>query len=92
MVGRMACCNRKPAGRRSADSTSLDAPPRGTAMIHAALREHAHRLGRGLSVEDGMIAAICATHNARLATRNVSDFDFLPVPLVNPWAVENRPS
>lgn len=62
------------------------------ARIHAALREHAHRQGRGLSVEDGMMAAICATHNARLATRNVSDFDFLPVPLVNPWEVENRPS
>jgi predicted nucleic acid-binding protein len=55
------------------------------ARAYAVVREHARRLGRGLSVEDGMIAAICATRGARLATRNVRDFDFLPIPVVNPW-------
>jgi predicted nucleic acid-binding protein len=55
------------------------------ARIYAAMREQAHRQGRGLSVEDGMIAAICAAHGATLATRNVADFDFLPVPIRNPW-------
>jgi toxin FitB len=55
------------------------------ARIHAAMREQAHLRGRGLSVEDGMIAAVCAANGASLATRNVADFDFLPVPTLNPW-------
>lgn len=55
------------------------------ARIYAAMQERARAEGRGLSVEDGMIAAICAAHGASLATRNVDDFDFLPVPTVNPW-------
>lgn len=55
------------------------------ARIHAAMREQARLQGRGLSVEDGMIAATCAANNATLATRNVADFDFLPVPTLNPW-------
>ncbi|WP_281054678.1 hypothetical protein [Thiothrix nivea] len=41
-----------------------------------------------MSVEDMMIAAIAYTQDAVLATRNVSDFDFLPgLALVNPWLV-----
>ena len=55
------------------------------ARIYAAMREQAKARGRGLSVEDGMIAAICAACGARLATRNVADFDFLPIQTVNPW-------
>jgi len=55
------------------------------ARIYAAMREQAYRQGRGLSVEDGMIAAICAAHGASLATRNVTDFDFLPILTMNPW-------
>jgi hypothetical protein len=55
------------------------------ARAYAALRERAHAMGRGLSVEDGMIAAICAAHGATLATRNLTDFDFLRLPIVNPW-------
>lgn len=55
------------------------------ARIHAAMREQARLQGRGLSVEDGMIAAICAANDAALATRNTGDFDFLPVATVNPW-------
>jgi len=55
------------------------------ARICAALREQARAQGRGLSVEDGMIAAVCAAHGASLATRNVADFDFLPIRVVNPW-------
>lgn len=55
------------------------------ARIYAAMREAARGHGRGLRVEDGMIAAICVAHGASLATRNVADFDFLPVSTVNPW-------
>lgn len=62
------------------------------ARIYAAMQERAQAQGRGLSVEDGMIAAICAAHGASLATRNVADFDFLPIPTVNPWGAVNRDS
>jgi predicted nucleic acid-binding protein len=55
------------------------------ARVYAAMCEQARRQGRGLSVEDGMIAAICAANGARLATRNVADFDFLPIATINPW-------
>jgi len=55
------------------------------ARAFARIRELARAEGRGISIEDGMIAAICIVHGATLATRNTSDFDFLPVPTVNPW-------
>jgi len=56
------------------------------ADVYGTLRELARDKGRGLSVEDGMIAAVCASRGATLATRNVADFEFLPVPIVDSWA------
>jgi toxin FitB len=42
--------------------------------------------GRPISVEDAQIAAVAYRHSMTLATRNVSDFDFLAdLDLVNPW-------
>jgi predicted nucleic acid-binding protein len=55
------------------------------ARIYAAMQEQAKLKGRGLEVEDAMIAAICAARGACLATRNVADFDFLPIQTMNPW-------
>lgn len=55
------------------------------ATIYAQLHEKRRIAGRPLSVEHGMIAAICARENARLATRNVRDFADLGIELVNPW-------
>jgi len=55
------------------------------ARIYAAMQELAHKKGRGLSVEDGMIVAICAANGASLATRNIADFDFLPIQTASPW-------
>lgn len=55
------------------------------ARVYAPFREIAHRAGRGLSVEDGMIAAICVAEGAILATRNLTDFDYLGIRVVNPW-------
>ena len=57
------------------------------ARAYADIRGIARRIGRGLSVEDGMIAAICVAQGATLATRNVVDFNFLPIDLVNPWEI-----
>ncbi|MEN9435078.1 MAG: hypothetical protein RLZZ422_2667 [Pseudomonadota bacterium] len=46
----------------------------------------ARQLGRPMSVEDRMIAAVAQANNAVLVTRNIKDFDFLPtLSLVNPW-------
>jgi predicted nucleic acid-binding protein len=57
----------------------------GAARRYAVMQADRRAAGRPLSVEDGMIAAICAEHGASLATRNVRDFDGLGISLVNPW-------
>lgn len=56
------------------------------ARIYADIQEARRGIGRPLSVEDGMIAAICLARGAALATRNVKDFDGLGLELVNPWS------
>jgi predicted nucleic acid-binding protein len=42
---------------------------------------------RGLPIDgfDAQIAAICSTHHATLATRNVKDFEHTGIALVDPW-------
>ena len=42
-------------------------------------------LGRPASGFDALIAAICRTAGAALATRNTRDFEEMGVALVNPW-------
>lgn len=55
------------------------------ARVYARMQESRRESGVPLSVEDGMIAAICSTHDGRLATRNVKDFQGLGIELINPW-------
>ena len=55
------------------------------AQIYARMRDDRSRCGHQLSVEDGMIAAICVAHNATLATRNTKDFAQLGTELMNPF-------
>jgi predicted nucleic acid-binding protein len=55
------------------------------ARLYAELHEMRSRAGRPLSVEDGMIGAICLSAGARLATRNISDFEGLGIEAVDPW-------
>lgn len=52
------------------------------AGVVRAMRES---FGRPISIQDSMIAAICLTHGATLATRNVRDFEGLDLKLVNPF-------
>lgn len=52
------------------------------AGIVRAMRES---VGRPISIQDAMIAAICLVHGAALATRNLRDFDGLDLKLVNPF-------
>jgi toxin FitB len=42
-------------------------------------------LGRPISQFDAMIASICLSHGAVLATRNVRDFEHCGLPLIDPW-------
>ncbi len=89
---------RLPAGRRKTELASqLDAMVAddfdhrvlafdATAAAHYAdivvVRECA---GRPISAADAQIAAICRSHAAALATRNVDDFRDTGVTIVNPW-------
>lgn len=40
------------------------------------------------SASDMMIAGIVASAGAALATRNVKDFETLPIPLIDPWRAQ----
>jgi predicted nucleic acid-binding protein len=44
------------------------------------------RHGRPISSADGQVAAICRHHRARLATRNVRDFDATGISVLDSWA------
>jgi hypothetical protein len=43
------------------------------------------RAGRPIASADAQIAAICASREATLATRNTADFEATGISLVNPW-------
>lgn len=49
------------------------------------IRSERERMGCPISVQDTMIAAICVTNGAILATRNVRDFQGIDLKLVNPF-------
>jgi predicted nucleic acid-binding protein len=55
------------------------------AIMTGRLRARRERIGRPISVQEAMIAAICLSHDATLATRNVKDFEGLDLKLVNPF-------
>jgi predicted nucleic acid-binding protein len=54
-------------------------------LVAGKVRVKRASLGRPVSVQDSMIAAICIVHGATLATRNVRDFEGVGLPLVNPF-------
>jgi predicted nucleic acid-binding protein len=57
-----------------------------TAAQHSAsLMASRHKMGRPVELRDTMIAGIALACHASLATRNVSHFDDLSVPVINPW-------
>lgn len=62
------------------------------ARFYARLQESRRAAGQPLSVEDGMIAAVCRHRGARLATRNIKDFQGLGINLINPWEHRSKPS
>lgn len=55
------------------------------AMAYASLIGHARANGSLISVADGQIAAIAATHGFTVATRDMEPFIAAGVPVINPW-------
>lgn len=45
-----------------------------------------HAAGAPISTADAQIAAICLAYNATCATRNVKDFEYTGLALINPWS------
>ena len=55
----------------------------------ALLRAQSRRLGRVLHLADALIAGTANAHGLTVATRNVGDFDYLDVAVINPWEPED---
>ncbi len=55
------------------------------AVHYADLVAASEGRGKIADMADGQIAAIARLHGARIATRNVRDFEAFGIPLVNPW-------
>lgn len=90
--------HRLPAGRRKTalsrkvvamvdeDFRDRVLPYDGLAAAHFAdIAAHRERIGRPVSGADAQIAAICRSHGAVLATRNLADFDHTGVEVIDPW-------
>ena len=56
------------------------------ASAHAELRARGRRLGRGISIVDGYIAAIAMAHGLTVATRDTSPFVAAGLPVIDPWS------
>ena len=52
---------------------------------YASIAVSRRRRGRPISHFDAQIAAITRSRGASIATRNVDDFDFCNIHIVNPW-------
>ena len=56
------------------------------AGAYAALARARRRAGLHIDVADLMIGAVCVLAGAKLATRNVADFESTGLAVVDPWA------
>ena len=55
------------------------------AVEYATLVAACEAKGRTASMADAQIAAVCRVHGAPIATRNVRDFEFPGLEVINPW-------
>ncbi|WP_434572533.1 type II toxin-antitoxin system VapC family toxin [Pseudomonas sp. Z3-6] len=58
------------------------------AVEYAALVANSEARGRAVSMADAQIAAICRAQSTSIATRNVRDFEFSGVEVIDPWQAE----
>jgi toxin FitB len=56
-----------------------------TARVFSKIAAHRRGLGRPISHADAQIAAIAQVRGAKLATRNVTDFEDCGLDVVDPW-------
>jgi toxin FitB len=56
-----------------------------SANYFAIIASHRRGQGKPICQFDAQIAAICRTHQATLATRNVDDFTDCQIEVINPW-------
>ncbi|SJM94214.1 Ribonuclease VapC [Crenothrix polyspora] len=56
-----------------------------SARVYADIMGHRKEMGCPMSFPDAQIAAITRTHNSKLATRNIKDFQFCGLDLTNPF-------
>ncbi len=56
-----------------------------SARVFPKVVAHREALRRPISQFDAMIASICRSRGAAVATRNVSDFEHCGVPIIDPW-------
>jgi toxin FitB len=52
---------------------------------YAAIASRRERAGKPIAGFDALIAAVCRSQGAALATRNVSDFDGTGIEVMDPW-------
>ena len=55
------------------------------ARVFSTIAAHRRALGRPISHADAQIAAIAQVRGAKLATRNVADFEDCGLDIVDPW-------
>ncbi|MBO0904387.1 type II toxin-antitoxin system VapC family toxin [Jiella sonneratiae] len=55
------------------------------AEAYADIRANRRAIGRPIKEMDAQIAAIAAVQGAKIATRNVKDFDDCGIAILNPW-------
>ena len=60
----------------------LDTP---TMLQWGAMTAQLIKKGRKMPVMDALIAATTVTHDLTLVTRNISDYQYTNIPLINPW-------
>jgi len=51
----------------------------------AAIASSRERAGKPIAGFDALIAGVCRSQGAALATRNVSDFDGIGIEVIDPW-------
>ena len=58
----------------------------GAAGHYAAIASSRERAGRPIAGFDALIAAVCRSRGAALATRNVAGFEGTGIEIIDPWA------
>jgi predicted nucleic acid-binding protein len=53
---------------------------------YAVIASTRERAGKPIAGFDALIAAVCRSRNAALATRNLPDFDDTGIEVIDPWA------